>query len=68
MAPQLLILDLDETLVYGAEAPLPAPWDFTVGPYFIYRRPHLPEFLAASFGGFDVAVFFSPQGRNGRVR
>ena len=43
-APILLILDLDETLVYSIEEPLGRDHDFTVGPYAVYRRPHLAEF------------------------
>lgn len=60
---QLLILDLDETLVYAtdstADAPLPRAPDFTVGPYAVLRRPHLSPFLACVFDWFDVAVWTS---------
>jgi hypothetical protein len=45
--PILLILDLDETLIYATEAPLGRGHDFLVGPYSVYRRPHLAEFLAS---------------------
>jgi TFIIF-interacting CTD phosphatase-like protein len=55
----LLILDLDETLIYGTEAPLDRPCDFQVEPYFIYRRPHLPEFLDTVAEWYDLAVWSS---------
>ena len=58
-APKLLVLDLDETLVHAAERRLDREEDFRVGPYFIYRRPHLDEFLAAMLETFRVAVWTS---------
>src|SRR5262245_3605866 len=59
MANQLLILDLDETLVFGAEAPLDRNADFEVGPYFVYKRPFLDMFLEKAFEWFEVAVWSS---------
>lgn len=53
----LLILDLDETLVYAIEEPLGRTHDFVVGPYFIYRRPYLTEFLTSCSACFDLAVW-----------
>jgi RNA polymerase II subunit A small phosphatase-like protein len=53
----LLILDLDETLVHAAERPLAQTQDFLVGPYFVYRRPHLGEFLTACAARFRLAVW-----------
>lgn len=42
----LLVLDLDETLVYASEVELArGECDFRVGEYFVYRRPYLGEFL-----------------------
>ena len=58
-SPILLILDLDETLVYATEEPLGREHDFRVGPYFVYRRPHLAEFLASCSTGFRLAVWSS---------
>jgi len=55
----LLILDLDETLIYGTEEPLDRPHDFRVAHYFVYRRPYLGEFLSAVSGWFDLAVWSS---------
>jgi RNA polymerase II subunit A small phosphatase-like protein len=58
-ATQLLILDVDETLVYADEQPLARAADFVVGPFHVYRRPFLTDFLAAVTGWFDVAVWSS---------
>jgi RNA polymerase II subunit A small phosphatase-like protein len=59
MDRKLLILDLDETLIFASESPLSNPADFEVGPYCVYRRPHLEEFLTFVRGHFDVAVWTS---------
>lgn len=55
----LLILDLDETLVFATETPLVRAADFRVAEYHVYKRPHLAEFLASVFDAFDVAVWSS---------
>ncbi len=54
---KLLVLDLDETLVHARETPLEHPEDFRVGPYFVYRRPHLTAFIDAVSPHFDLAVW-----------
>lgn len=56
---KLLILDLDETLIYAGETPLDRAADFHVGPYHVYRRPYVDEFLSGCFERFDVAVWSS---------
>lgn len=56
---KLLILDLDETLIYGTETPLAREADFFVEPYYIYRRPHLKQFLNTCLDWFDIAVWTS---------
>lgn len=56
-SPILLILDLDETLIYATEEPLGRAHDFTVGPYFVYRRPHLAGFLSSCATCFQLAVW-----------
>jgi hypothetical protein len=38
MATKLLVLDLDETLVFATEWKLPRIEDFRVGSYFVYLR------------------------------
>jgi RNA polymerase II subunit A small phosphatase-like protein len=55
----LLVLDLDETLVYATERPLARPPDFAAGPYVVYRRPHLGEFLRGCSERFDLAFWSS---------
>ncbi|WP_034160609.1 NIF family HAD-type phosphatase [Sphingomonas sp. ERG5] len=55
----LLILDLDETLIYATEKPLDRPADFSVYGYHVYRRPHLDAFLAECARHFDLAVWSS---------
>src|SRR6478672_1363540 len=55
----LLILDLDETLIFGAEAELERPSDFVVGPFHIYRRPHLADFFNAVGRCYDLAIWSS---------
>jgi RNA polymerase II subunit A small phosphatase-like protein len=57
--PPLLVLDLDETLLYAEEMPLARPPDFEVGPYAVYRRPHLASFLAHVAKRYEVAVWTS---------
>lgn len=55
----LLVLDLDETLIHASDEPLERPHDFRVGPFYIYKRPYLKDFLAFVFEHFDVAVWTS---------
>ena len=55
----LLVLDLDETLVYATEQRLDGPPDFTAGPYSVYRRPHLEEFFWACSGLYELAFWSS---------
>jgi RNA polymerase II subunit A small phosphatase-like protein len=54
---KLLVLDLDETLVHATEEALAHPADFNVGPYHVYKRPHLAPFLAEVLQHFDVGVW-----------
>jgi RNA polymerase II subunit A small phosphatase-like protein len=55
----LLILDLDETLIFATETALERARDFRVGPYHVYRRPRLDEFLQVCATHFDLAVWTS---------
>ena len=55
----LLILDLDETLIHGAESRLHRDADFMVGPFHIYKRPHLESFFDSIVPHFDVAIWSS---------
>lgn len=59
MATKLLILDLDETLVFATKRKLSRVEDFRVGSYFVYQRPDLRSFLKFVFDYFKVAVWTS---------
>jgi TFIIF-interacting CTD phosphatase-like protein len=54
---KLLILDLDETLLFATENPLARPEAFRVGPYYVYLRPHVEPFLEWCASQFQVAVW-----------
>ena len=54
---KLLILDLDETLLYGSEQPLNREPDFVAGPYSIYKRPGVEAFLQEMSSIFELAVW-----------
>jgi len=56
---KLLILDLDETLIYAADEALERPPDFTTTDYVVYKRPGLDEFLEFCSNHFRVAVWTS---------
>jgi RNA polymerase II subunit A small phosphatase-like protein len=59
MNPALLILDLDETLVYARHEPDGHGYSFQAASYFVSVRPHLPEFLESLFDWYSVAVWTS---------
>jgi carboxy-terminal domain RNA polymerase II polypeptide A small phosphatase len=59
MNRKLLVLDIDETLVYGTEQPLERVADLHVGQYHVYFRPHLSDFLDVCFRWFEVGVWTS---------
>ena len=52
----LLILDLDEPLIHGAETRLHRDADFAVGPFHVYKRPGAGEFLATVNRDYDLAL------------
>jgi carboxy-terminal domain RNA polymerase II polypeptide A small phosphatase len=56
---KLLILDLDETLLFATESSLDRVEDFRVGPYNVYLRPGLSALLDTCFQCYDVAVWTS---------
>jgi carboxy-terminal domain RNA polymerase II polypeptide A small phosphatase len=56
---KLLVLDLDETLIYGTERTLEREPDFEVGPYSVYKRPFLDDFLSKVSTHFHIAVWTS---------
>lgn len=55
----LLILDIDETLLYAAKKKLPRDCDLVVGPYSIYLRPNLSRFLQEIAGVYELAIWTS---------
>ncbi len=55
----LLILDIDETLIFGSTQKLDRPFDFTVFNYFIYQRPYLKEFFERIKDHFLIALWSS---------
>lgn len=56
---KLLVLDLDETLVFASEAALDRVADIRVAGYHVYKRPHLDTFLDFAFIRFRVGVWTS---------
>jgi TFIIF-interacting CTD phosphatase-like protein len=56
---KLLVLDLDETLIYARDSSLERDPDFEVGPYSVYKRPGLEEFLSKVHEHFNLAVWTS---------
>ncbi len=57
MESKLLILDIDETLLYSSRTTLPRTEDFKVGDYFVYTRPGLREFVKFVQDSFEIAVW-----------
>jgi TFIIF-interacting CTD phosphatase-like protein len=55
----LLILDLDETMIHASTERLANDSDFRVGPYHVYRRPFLSDFLARCDETYRLAVWSS---------
>ena len=58
----LLILDLDETLIYGSETRLHRDADFAVGPFHVYKRPGVDNFLVTVNRYYDLAIWSSASG------
>jgi TFIIF-interacting CTD phosphatase-like protein len=56
---KLLILDLDETLVYATETALARQPDFSIYSYAVYKRPYLNFFLKTCLDWFNVAIWTS---------
>ncbi len=55
----LLILDIDETLIHGAEQPLERECDLRGGEFYVYLRPYVSEFLMAVSRCYDLACWSS---------
>ncbi|MCF8277302.1 MAG: HAD family hydrolase [Flavobacteriales bacterium] len=58
-SPILLVLDIDETLVYATRSRLENEEDFKMGDYFVYKRPFLEEFIRYVTTNFDMAIWSS---------
>lgn len=57
---KLLILDLDETLIFSSDNELKfAEEDFSVGHFSVYKRPFLKDFLNYCKANFRVAIWTS---------
>jgi TFIIF-interacting CTD phosphatase-like protein len=56
---KLLILDIDETLVYSTVKPLTKVEDFKADQYYVYKRPGLDLFLDFCLDNYDLAVWTS---------
>jgi carboxy-terminal domain RNA polymerase II polypeptide A small phosphatase len=54
---QLLILDLDETLIYSTAKKLKHKEAFLCGKYFVYTRPHLNWFLTEIAHHFRLGIW-----------
>jgi len=59
MNKKLVILDLDETLVYSTYEPIDDNWDFEAFKYKVYKRPGLDSFISELKKHYEVAVWSS---------
>jgi len=55
----LLILDVDETLIFASGKKLERQYDFKVFDYYIYKRPRLEEFLYEMNEIYNLAIWSS---------
>lgn len=55
----LIVLDIDETLLYAVQNKLERDEDFKMGSYFIYKRPYLDHFLTLLARDFKLAIWSS---------
>lgn len=55
----LLILDLDETLIFSTSNKIAKQEDSTIDEYFVYKRPGLDLFLNTILADFEIAVWTS---------
>jgi len=56
---KLAILDLDETLIFGTQKKLDRSEDFKVSEYYVYKRPHLNEFILEIYKHYEIAFWSS---------
>jgi len=55
----LVILDIDETLVYATKDQLDQKHHFKVGDYFVYKRPCFNQFIEYITNNFSFAIWSS---------
>ena len=55
----LVILDIDETLIYATKNRLGIKHDFELGDYFVYKRPHFDKFIDYIDKNFRFAIWSS---------
>jgi len=55
----LVILDIDETLVYATKNRLDITHDFELGDYFVYKRPYFDTFIEFVNSNFPFAIWSS---------
>lgn len=55
----LLVLDIDETLIYASTERLEKTSDFCLNEYYVYERNHLKEFLLECAEHFELAIWSS---------
>jgi carboxy-terminal domain RNA polymerase II polypeptide A small phosphatase len=58
-SPNLIIFDLDETLIHATETALYYPPHFTFDEYFVYERPMLRSFLIDIASHFQIGIWSS---------
>ena len=54
---KLLVLDIDETLLFGTERPLASEPDYVSAPYFFYKRPGVDEFIVRMSTIFELGIW-----------
>lgn len=57
MTKALLILDLDEVLIYSTDDAVVSTCDFLIPPYQVFKRPHVDAFIATVLRWFDIAIW-----------
>lgn len=59
MDKPLVILDVDQTLIYASKESLNKKPDFEVFNYGVYKRPNLDEFINRLNKSYDIAIWSS---------
>ena len=59
MIRPLVILDVDQTLIFASKENLNRKPDFEVFQYAVYKRPNLNEFIERLYKSYDIAIWSS---------